>query len=168
MTHLEIDSAIVTLTRQACEACKKRLDTIPKENGTERKAILLELGMYTLCGNAGLLFNASKREEIFNTRLKVIKRILVKYPKLNQAFLNLSSEEQMTFFAALQGEIFIRDQILCKYRSELTQAETAGDTKNVFELSIKIGAILKMFDVWNNWRAENQIYPHILEEMDHE
>ena len=47
MTYLEIDQAIVDITRQMCAECKARLDTIPKENGTERKAVQLEYGMYT-------------------------------------------------------------------------------------------------------------------------
>ena len=58
MTDLEIDAALVAITRQKCEECKARLDAIPKTNATERKAVQLEYGMYTFCGNAGLLFNS--------------------------------------------------------------------------------------------------------------
>ena len=35
---------------------KARLDAVPKDKATERKAVQLEYGIYTFCGNAGLLF----------------------------------------------------------------------------------------------------------------
>ena len=93
MTYLEIDSAMVSITREKCNECKNRLDAIPKENTTERKAVQLEYGMYTFCGNAGLLFDTGgKREGIYKNRQHFIKRTLHKYPKLNSFYQTLDGE----------------------------------------------------------------------------
>ncbi len=165
MTHLEIDKALVDLTREKCSECKSRLDMIDKDKATEKKAVQIEFGMYNLCGNAGHLFNTiGKREDVLNMRFKIMKKYLCNYPKLNDVFQRLSSDEQKKLTAAMQAEIFIRNQILCNYFSELEQAEAAGDTKNVFELKIKIGAVLNMLGVWEAWRIENAVYPHMFEE----
>ena len=58
MNYLDIDKTLVEITRAKCNECKARLDAIPKDRAGERKALMIENGMYTLCGNAGLLFNA--------------------------------------------------------------------------------------------------------------
>lgn len=165
MTYLEIDKAIVDITRQMCAECKSRLDAVPKENGTERKALQLELGMYTFCGNAGQLFNAVGRRDVgLQKRRTFMQNELPKYPALNSVYQALDEEERMRFIAALQAELFIRDQWLRAQYAELSAAEEAGDTKSIFEMKIKIGAVRNMFSAWEAWRRENGVYPHLFEE----
>ena len=95
----------------------------------------------------------------------MLHRILPKYPKLNETFVGLAGDEQLRFVAALQGEIFMRDQILRDYRTELTNANAAGDAKNIFEFTIKIGAVESVLEAWRAWRMEHAIYPVELEEL---
>ncbi|MBR6781873.1 MAG: hypothetical protein IKM33_01580 [Clostridia bacterium] len=64
MNYLDIDKALVDVTRSKCNECKARLDAIPKDRAAERKALLIENGMYALCGNAGLLFNTGGSREV--------------------------------------------------------------------------------------------------------
>ena len=164
MTYLDIDQALVDITRERCAACKARLDAIPKENTTERKAVQLELGMYTFCGNAGLLYNDMCREKVLQIRQCFWNRALLKYPRLNDVFQKLDQTERMRCMTSLQAELFIRDQWLGAQYAALSAAETAGDTKTVFELKIKIGAVRSMLDAWKVWRKENGVYPHMFEE----
>ena len=42
-------------------------------------------------------------------------------------------------------------------------AEEAGDTRQVFELNIKLGAVRAMFTAWEAWRRENHIYADMFE-----
>ena len=165
MTYLEIDKAIVDITRRMCAECKARLDGIPKENTTERKAVQLEYGMYTFCGNAGVLFNTvGKREDGLRKRQTFLKKYLSRFPKMQSLYESFDEEEKMRLLAAWQAELFIRDQWLDAQTADLAAAETAGDAKSVFELKIKIGAVRNMFAAWEKWRAENGVYPHLFEE----
>lgn len=166
MTHWEIDQALIQITRQKCEECKKRLDEIPKENTTERKAVQVEYGMYAFCGNAGLLFNGSGKREFWLTKRKrFLSNRLPIYPKLDSIYQALSDEEKMCFIAALQAELFIRDQWLGTQIAELHAAEESGDVKRAFEFRIKVEAVETMFAAWEAWRKENNVYPRMFEEI---
>lgn len=164
MTYLEIDKAMVDITRQKCIECKARLDTVPKENVTERKALQLEHGMYTFCGNCGLLFNTTGERRIIKIRRAFLERQLYKYPRINSIYLMLDEEEKLRFMAALQAELYLRDQWLVEQYAELAAAENSGDAKKAFEFRIKIGAAENMFSIWEDWRVENNVFPGLLKE----
>lgn len=164
MTYLEIDKALVDITRTMCEECQVRLDTVPIENTTERKAVQLECSMYTFCGNAGELFNTGwEREKVLGVRRRFLNNILHKYPNLNCTYQMLDDEAKMRFIAALHAELYIRDQWIEKKTNELAAAEATGDTKSIFELTIMLGAVKNMFAAWEAWRIENNVFPHMFE-----
>ncbi len=166
MTYLEIDQAMVDMTRQKCVECKARLDAVPKENATERKALQLEYGIYTFCGNAGLLFNVGGERTIIYKRRYVLENgMLQRCPSLALAYQGLNEEEKLCFVAALQAELFLRDSWLKEQYAELAAAESAQDTNKIFEFKIKIGAVENMFAAWEAWRKENGIYPHMFREV---
>ena len=165
MTYLEIDKAIVEIARRKCSECKMRMDAIPTENRTERKALQLEYGIYTFCGNAGLLFNTTgDRSKTMQTRQRFLQNEINKYPKLNEIYQSINDEEKLRFIAALQAKLYIRDQWLHAQYAELAAAKASGDVKKEFELKIKIGAAETMFAAWEAWRKENFIYPAMFEE----
>lgn len=164
MTYLEIDKAMVDVTQKMCEECKARLDAIPTENSTERKAVQLEYGMYTFCRDAGLMFhNGKERTLAFQRGNSFMAKILHKYPKPNALYQTLDDDFKLCFIAALQGDLFIRDQWLQKKTAELTAATASGDTKSVFELTIQLGAVKNMFAAWEQWRIDNNVFPHMFE-----
>ena len=68
------------------------------------------------------------------------------------------------FIAALQAEIYMRDQIVNGYYTEYEAAKAAGDEKNIFELRIKIGGCENVFKAWEAWRAEYNVYPGMFTE----
>lgn len=166
MTYLDIDRAIVNITRHICGECKARLDAVPKTNTTERKALQLEYGIDTFCGNAGLLFNSGwDRARVYEVRRNFWEHALGKYEKLRALDLTLDGEEKRSLCAALQAELFLRDSWLSEQHANLAAAKEAGDTAGIFEQTVKIGAAEAMFDAWEAWRRENQIYPHIIENI---
>ena len=165
MTYLEIDKALVDITRQKCAECKARLDALPKENVTEKKAVQIEHGMYTFCGNAGLLFNTTgERNRVIQMRQRFLSGVLHKYPKPYHTYQTIDETEKMRFIASLQAEIFIRDQWLQAQYEELAAAKASGDVKKAFELKIKTGAAENMFAAWEAWRKGNGIYSGMFEE----
>ena len=100
MTYMEIDKALIDILAEKKQACEARLTAIPKENKTEKKALHLELGMYTLCQNAGFLINTTGgREGVLRTRRTVIGRILAGRPELQAVYTALSEEEQIALLA---------------------------------------------------------------------
>ena len=166
MNYLEIDEALVSIVKKMCEECRTRLSTIPKDNATERKALQLELGIYTFCGNAGLLFNTGwSRETVLDKRRHFVEREIIKYPRLNEVYSALNETDKQTFIAACQAELFLRDQWLEVQRKELPVAETAGDVDDVFVCRVKLGAMENVFMAWETWREENGAYPHMFKEV---
>ena len=165
MNYLDIDKALVDITRAKCDECKARLDATPKDSKAERKALQIELGMYTLCGNAGLLFNAGwERQRTYQIRQNFWSMVLPKYPKHQEIYSALTDDEKLSFMAAWQADLFMRDQLLNGYVTELAQAEAAGDAKSTFEFRIKIGGVREMLSLWEGWRKENGVYPNLIEE----
>lgn len=166
MNFLDIDKALVDVTRSKCNECKARLDAIPKDRAAERKALYIEYGMYTLCGNAGLLFNTYGTREVLyrKTRQNFWGYAMTKYPRHGEVYATLNDDEKLSFMAAWQADLFMRNQLLEGYVNELAQAEAAGDAKSAFELRIKIGAVREMLTIWENWRKENGVYPDLIKE----
>ena len=166
MTYLEIDKALYDIVTEKYNECQSRLDAVPNENQNERKALIIEREMYGLCNRAGLIvYVLGKREGVLAMRRRVVGQILQKYPKLNEVFTQLE-EEKMRFIAALQAEIFMRDQIVNSYYTEFETAKAAGDTKNILEFQIKIGACENVFKTWEEWRKEHGIYPNLIDKME--
>ena len=160
MTYLEIDKAMYDIVCEKYNECQSRLDAVPKENKSERKALIIEREMYGLCNRAGILvYVLGKRESVLATRRRVIGQILQRYPKLNEVFTKLDEEEKKIFIAALQAEIYMRDQIVNCYYEDFEKAKKSEDMKNIFELQIKIGGCENVFKAWEKWRVENNIYP---------
>ncbi len=155
---------MVDITRQTCAECKARLDVVPKEKATERKALQIEYGMYTFCGNAGLLFNTTGERKIVQIRRRFFEKELYKYQGLKVLYQGLNEEEKMRFIAALQPEWYLCYYWLGAQKIELATAEASGDTKKAFEFKIKVGAVENMFAAWEKWRAENNVYPRIFSE----
>ena len=165
MTCLEIDAALVAITRQKCDECKARLDAAPKTNVTERKALQLEYGMYTFCGNAGLLFNTGwERTKVLDVRQSLWNHELNKFPQIQTRYKALGDDEKKCFHAALHGELYLRLSWLGEQIAALEAAQAANDVQTVFEQTVKIGAVRAMFAAWEAWRSENYIYPDMFEE----
>ena len=164
MTYLEIHKSIAEITREKCDECKAKLDAVPRENVTERKALQLEHGMYTFCGNCGMLFGSGDGSKAVTVRKRFLEGVMDKYPTLYKFYDNLDDEEKLKFIASTQGELYIRDQWLGTQIVELNDAEACGNITKIFELKIKIGAVMDMFAAWERGRRENNVYPGMLDE----
>ncbi len=169
MNAIEIYKAQEDIANQKYMECKMRLEGVSAERKMERKALHIELGMYNLCLRAGLLDRGGNPIDHAETALAhrnlFIPKIIVKYPGLAEIFRALSAEEKSEFIAAVQAELYMRDQIYRNYTAELEAATAAGDEESVFELRIKIGALESVFAAWEEWRKETGIYPGVFKEV---
>ncbi len=165
MTYLEIYNALLAINQNMCNECKARLDTVPKESSTERRAVQLEYAMYNFCSASGLFNTSQIQQQALGKQPHsfVYDKLLPKYPKLNSHYEALGIEDKWCFIAALHPELFIRDQWVTKKEAELAEATVSGDMKRVFELTIQLGAVKNMFAAWEQWRVENNIFPHMFE-----
>ena len=161
MNYLDADKALYKIVNEKVRDCEVRLNAVPIENKSERKALIIEREMYNLCFRAGMV---GKGEALLKFRRNVITNILNKYQVLSGKYSNLNENDKMLFIAALQAEIFMRDGILSKYYPELEAAKMTDDAKNIFEFQIKIGACENVFGAWEAWRVENNVFPGFFKE----
>ena len=165
MTYLEIYSALLAINQTIRNECKARLDAIPKENCTERRAVQLEYAMYDFCSASGLFNTSQIQQQALEKQPHsfVYDKLLPKYPKINSVYEALNNEDKWCFIAALHPELFIRDQWVNKKETELAAATASSDAKSVFELTIQLGAVKNMFAAWEAWRIENNVFPYMFE-----
>ncbi len=168
MNAIEIYTAQEEIALEKYNECKARLAQTAAENKTEKKALHIELGMYSLCLRAGLFDRGGKAPDHAQTALehrnKFMPRIIAAYPRINELFRALPAEERGSFLAAIQAELYMRDQIYKTYLEQLGEAKAAGDAASVFELKIKTGALESVFAAWEAWRKKTGIYPDVFKE----
>ena len=162
----EIYISLVKATECIYDECKTRLALVPKENKTEQKALKIELGMYSLCMRAGCLCMTAnyvdRGESVLKMRTPICQNIMPKqFPHIYELYSSLDDEEKAVMLSAVQAELFMRSQIYGGYKEELAVAKSCGDEKNIFELQIKIRAVERVFEAWEEWRKANNVYPNI-------
>lgn len=160
MTPIEIDKALCDIAMSIVDECKERIERADKQNKTEMKALKIEEGMYTMAPRAGLLMYADGRESVLEKRkTKVLPVILPRYPEIKALYESLSEDDKNIFVAALHAEIFMRHSYYELYLTDLARAKETGDRAREFEFSIKVGATKRIFDAWEEWRKEHDIFP---------
>ena len=165
MNATEIYEALCVLAKDLYDECTRRLNSVPHQNKTERKALLLEQGMYSLSLRAGLMYmtlSEDKARDVVKVRQGVFERITKEsYPEIYSRYQGLDDDEKQRMVSALQGEVFLRTQTYNKDMAELEYAQSKGLYDKVFELKIKTGALENVFNTWSDWRRENGIYPNV-------
>lgn len=156
MTALEMEKTLLGIARDMYIESQCRLDAIPKENKTEYKAVIIEREIYNL-------FNC--RETDLSKRKKYLEAwLLPKYPKISEVYSGLGEDEKFVFLTSVEPELGM-SEFLNGCRSELDQAKAAGDSKRIFEFQIKIGAVERVFEAWEEWREKNNVFPGLMGEM---
>ncbi len=163
MTALEIDKTMEDIILKLHKECECRLAEIPKGNRRERKAVQLELAMYSLGLRAGTLYyTTGDRENCVRVRSRRFENIInIFYPEIKKLYDSADYEEKLKLTCALQCETFLRSQMYNRYVEELKQAKEVNDTEIIFENTIKIGALDNMFNIYEEWRLTNNIYPYM-------
>ncbi|MBE6638618.1 MAG: hypothetical protein E7616_04070 [Ruminococcaceae bacterium] len=164
MTPIEIEKALAEIVLEKERIVDEKLRVLDKGAKTEKKALMIEKGMYSLCLHAGLLYNAmgeterAKCIEIKSRRMPYFMRM---FPEIKKAYESADCEEKLHMTAALYGEIWMKEQFVLMYRSQLSRAEAAGETALIFELGLKLDAVESVLAAWKEWRRENNVYPEL-------
>ena len=164
MKPIEIEKALAEVVIAREMDCKQRMQRLAPEAKTEKKALLIEQGMYSLCLHAGLLYNnLGERDRCIAIKCTRMPKFLKGVPELRGAFQSAAPAEQLRMTAALYGEVWMRDQFLRNYRTELRLAREKGSADRVFELQIKTAVVESVLADWQRWRVEHGVYPTALE-----
>ncbi len=165
MTAVEIEKALANIVLDMMKECKTRLAALPDNAKNEKKAIMIEDGMYSMGIRAGLLYNTNgDREGAIRIKSTRMPHVCRNFPDVLEAFENADAEEKMRITAALYGEVWITGEYHQANIAELSAAKESRDISRIFEYTIKVGAIEAMLKAWKAWRRENGIYPTLLED----
>lgn len=166
MTTNDIFTELVDINKEQLNQCKEKIEFLPADRNTERKALNVELGMYNACLRAGSLYKTvSTWENFWNIRKNVAENMIYAYPKISEVYFKADNNEKEIIMAVTHSEMFIRNQLYEGYLSELDEAIGADDAVKIFELRIKIGAMKKVFSAWEKWRIQNNLYPGLFEDV---
>ena len=162
MTPVEIEKALADIVIARDNACKEKIKMLSPDKQTEKKALSIESGMYSLCLRGGLFYNQNddraKAIALKNTRMP---NLTGKYPTLKQYYSSADDAEKIRLTAALYGEVWLEDQFVSIYRTELDKAEKHGDAAKIFENRIKYEAVRSVLAEWKSWRRDSGIYPEL-------
>ncbi len=167
MTCEQIRKMMADVVIQKQNLCHSTIDKLTNESKTEKKALMIEKGMYDLCLNGGLLYNASLNDPdaVTKLRLRRMNNMLQRFLPLLKHFQKADQEEQLRMTAALEGEIWMLDQILMPYRKELSLAKESGDAEQIFELNIKTSVVEAVLNDWKNLRHKYGLYTDLTREI---
>ena len=163
MTSIEIENALINIVIEKDKECGEKVSGLSENKRTEKKALMVEKGMYSLCLRAGLLYNNADedRERAVGMKKQRLPRFFGCYPALSEFYQTSDEEEKTKLAAALYGEIWMESQFLRPYREELKSAEDSGDVRESFELKIKIEVLRSVLKEWKEWRKKNGLYPEL-------
>ncbi len=162
MTPIEIEKALAEIVLDKERAADEKLKALDKNAKTEKKALMIEKGMYSLCLRAGLLYNTiGEREHCIELKSRRMLNFMRMFPEVKETYESADGEEKLRMTAALYGEIWMADQFVLMYRSQLSRAEAAGETALTFELKLKLDAVESVLAAWREWRRENNVYPEL-------
>ena len=173
MNVLEIDKALAELINEKWKESEAKLSLLPKGAKNERKAVQIEIGMYSLFLRFGQLFDVKngdtyeqQRNHVLWIREKMILReeLLSLFPKIKNVYETAGEEEKKRIVATLHGEMFMRNNFYYKNLKDLEEAKRCNDIGKSFELSVKVSVLEDGFRIWEKWRQENGMYPGMFKE----
>lgn len=163
MTPIEIEKSLAEIVMERERIVDEKLKVLDKSAKTEKKALMIEKGMYSLCVHAGLLYNTiGERDHCIQIKSTRMLNHMKLSPNVKEVFEKADQEEKLRMTAALYGELWMTDQFVVTYRSQLAKAKESGETALCFELKIKLEALESALDDWKNWRHQNGIYADLV------
>lgn len=162
---VEIEKALADIAISMYDSCRQRIEVLSPDARTEKKAILIEQGMYSMGIRAGLLYNLlGDREAVLQSKCRRFAGLAGGFPRALKAFEEADDREKLRITAALYGEIWLYGQYHVNNVEDLREAKKSGDVQKVFETTVKVKAMEALLSAWREWRRVHGVYPDILEE----
>lgn len=163
MTPVAIEKALAEIVLEKERMVDEKLKGLDKSAKTEKKALMIEKGMYSLCVHAGLLYNTiGERDHCIQIKSTRMLNHMKLCPNVKEVFEKADQDERLRMTAALYGELWMTDQFVVTYRSQLAKAKECGETALCFELKIKLEALESALSAWKYWRHQNGIYADLV------
>ncbi len=164
LSPVEIEKALAEISISMCNSCAERISQLPETARTEKKAIQIEAGMYSMGFRAAIRYNTvGSREQCIRIKSNNFLPIMQDYPRLKSAFEAADDDERQRLTAALYGEVWLISQYQNINEAELEKAKASGDVKKMFELNIKVQATKALLSAWSLWREQNGVYSDLLD-----
>ena len=163
LSPIEIEKALAEISISMCKGCADRISALPENSKIEKKAIQIEMGMYSMGHRAAIRYNTiGSREDCIRIKSNHFLPIMDEFPKLKEVYEAADDAERQRLTAALYGEVWMIKEYHEPNKAEFERARTSGDAKKIFEMNIKVGAIETLLSRWKEWRVKNGIYADIL------
>lgn len=155
MNQQEIFNSLYAITQKKHDACKAQAAAVAEDCPTERDALQLTAGIYSLALRAGLLSGSEQAVGQMHARFR---NLAEHFPELFARYQSLTEEEQSLMEIALYPELFLRLHFLEAYQTELANAEKDGDPQSIFKAKIKNDVLLDILHTWRDFRAQHGLF----------
>ena len=136
MTTQELMQAMRAVVDDKVRSCEERLQTLSRDNTTERNALLIQKNLYGIAKTA--IGFAGKGDEFPRPFIGQTTNLLSGENELRAILLDAEGEEQRTLAVYLHNMLFLRQNFLRRYRQE---AEAATDPRRQFEAKLKCAIV---------------------------
>ena len=134
--------ALIAIARAIVEEYDEQIKVLEPAAKTEKKALIIQREMASLCNRAGLVGfahpNYCEDPRIPDSRFRTIT---AHYPAVTAYYGALSEDDRRVVLPYLHSLYFMSINFLIPWRAELSRAEGAGDAAAAFELGLKIHTV---------------------------
>lgn len=154
MTVTELIECMKSIIDNYDSSFAKRMEELPKEAKTERKALHLQHGACHVIKAAGLLAYTANPE---NTHIHEnrIEQLLPRDSKDYSVYISLEGDDRRLASVYLDTVNYIVREFLQRYKNELAMAKDAGNDDAVFKLTLQINTIIAVLDDLRAWWSEH-------------
>ena len=148
--------ALIAIARNIVEEYDQQIKALEPAAKTEKKALIIQREMASLCNRAGLVGfahpNYCEDPRIPDSRFRTIT---AHYPAVTAYYGALSEDDRRIVLPYLHSLYFMSINFLIPWRAELSRAEGAGDAAAAFELGLKIHTVERVLEARRVWWQEN-------------
>lgn len=148
--------ALIAIAQAMIEEYDQQIKALDSAAKTEKKALIIQREMASLCNRAGLVGfahpNYCEDPRIPDSRFRTTT---AHYPTVTAYYGALSEEDRRVVLPYLHSLYFMSINFLIPWRAELSRAEGAGDAAATFELGLKIHTVTRVLEARRNWWKEN-------------
>lgn len=148
--------ALIAIARNIVEEYDQQIKALEPAAKTEKKALIIQREMASLCNRAGLVGfahpNYCEDPRIPDSRFRTIT---AHYPAVTAYYGALSEDDRRIVLPYLHSLHFMSINFLIPWRAELSRAEGAGDAAAAFELGLKIHTVERVLEARRVWWEKN-------------
>ena len=148
--------ALIAIAQTIVEEYDAQIKALDPAAKTEKKALIIQREMASLCNRAGLVGfahpNYCENPRIPDSRFRTIT---AHYPSVTAYYDSLSEDDRRVVLPYLHSLYFMSINFLIPWGAELTRAEGAGDAAAAFELKLKINTVTRVLEARRAWWQEN-------------